>query len=166
MAIKIEELRVNDIVLSPKDDGTVKRCIVRALHGNLVSVDYLNMQNNGKMEQEDINSINLEPVYLMESTLYAMGFRKTDTSECSYPADKYYILKRNGYSDVAVIYTGQWHLFIPDDNGSHFDKRELYLHTLQNYLSYDKEVADEVSYEKFVELVNPYCISPFEPTEE
>lgn len=165
MAISISELKVNDIVLSPKADGTKKRCVVKALHGNLVSVDYLNMQN-GKMEREDINSTNLEPVYLMESTLYAMGFRKANISECGYPADKYYILKRSGYSDVAAIYTGQWHLFIPDGNGSYFDKHELYLHTLQNYLSSGKEVADEVSYEKFIELVNPYCISPFEPIEE
>ena len=165
MAISTNELKVNDIVLSPKDDGTKKRCIIKALHGNLVSVDYLNMQN-GKMVQEDINSINLEPVYLMDSTLYAMGFRKADISECSYPAEKYYILKRSGYSDVAAIYNGQWHLFILDDNVSYFDKRELYLHTLQNYLSRGKEVADEVSYDKFVELVNPYCILPFEPKEK
>ncbi len=165
MAISINELKVNNIVLSPKGDGTKKRCIIKALHGNHVSVDYLNMQN-GKMEQEDIDSINLEPLQLMDSTLYAMGFRKADRSECSYPADKYYILKRSGNSDVAAIYNGQWHLLIPDDNGSYFDKQELYLHTLQNYLSSGKEVADEVSYEKFVELVNPYCISPFEPKEE
>lgn len=165
MAIKIDDLKISDIVLSPKADGTKKRCVVKALHDNLVSVDYLNMQN-GKMEREDIYGTNLEPVYLMESTLYAMGFRKADMSECSYPADKYYILKRSGYSDVAAIYTGQWHLLIPDDNGSYLDKRELYLHTLQNYLSSSKEVADEVSYEKFIKLVNPYCVLPFEPKEE
>jgi len=164
MAIKTNELKVNDIVLAPNAISN-RRCIVRAIHEDYIEVDYLDMQK-GIMVSDKFTEKDLGPVSLMESTLHAMGFRKADISECSYPADKYYILKRSGYSDVVVIYTGQWHLFIPDDNGSYFDKRELYLHTLQNYLSCDKEVADEVSYDKFVELVNPYCISPFEPIEE
>ena len=51
-------------------------------------------------------------------------------------------------------------------NSSLLDKHELYLHTLQNFLSHDEEIADEVSYNKFVELTNPYCVLPFEPKEE
>ena len=164
MAIIIDELKVNDIVLAP--NATLKRrCIVSAIRNHIIEVDYLDMQT-GKMEREVLSSTELEPVHLMESTLYAMGFKKADISECDYPAAKYYILKRSGYRDVAVIYIGQWHLFIPDENGSFFDKQELYLHTLQNYLSSGKEIADEVSYEKFIELVNPFCVSPFEPREE
>ena len=163
MAIKIEELRVNDIVLSPKDDGTVKRCIVKALHGNLVSVDYLNMQN-GKMEREEINSKDLDPVGLMESTLYALGFRKSANVYGS-PTNTCYALKRKLQDDIVVIKTNQWHLLIPSRNGLFFDKQELYMHTLQNYMSSNEDVADEISHEMFVELTSPYCELPFEPKE-
>lgn len=165
MAIIIEELRVNDIVLSPKDDGTMKRCIVRALHGNQVSVDYLNMQN-GKMEQEEISSKNLEPVSLMESTLYALGFRKSANIYYGSPTNTCYVLKRKMRDDIVVIKTNQWHLLIPSGNGLCFVKQELYMHTLQNYMSSNEDVADEVSHEMFVNLTSPYCILPFEPKEE
>ena len=75
MAISIDELRINDIVLSPKND-TIRRCMVKAIHNDSVSVEILNMQT-GKMECEELDCSELEPVYLMESTLYAFGFRKT-----------------------------------------------------------------------------------------
>ncbi len=165
MAIKIEELRVNDIVLSPKDDGTVKRCIVRALHGNLVSVDYLNMLN-GKMEREEISSKDLDPVSLMESTLYTLGFRKSANIYYGSPTNTCYVLKRKLRDDIVVIKTNQWHLLIPSENGLCFDKQELYMHILQNYMSSNEDVADEVSHEMFVDLTSPYCILPFEPKEE
>lgn len=165
MAIKIKDLKINDIVLSPKDDGTVKKCIVRALHDDLVSVDCLNMQN-GKMEREKINSNDLYPVCLMESTLYALGFRKIENIYYSPPTNICYVLKRKCHNDVIVIRTNQWHLFIHSDNGTFLDKQELYLHTLQNFLSLNEKTADEVSYDKFVELTNPYCVLPFEPKEE
>lgn len=161
MAIAIEELRINDIVLAPNAISK-RRCIVKAIHDGSVSVNYLNMQTN-TMDYAELKSSDLEPVILMESTLYALGFRKTENVYYGSPANKCYILKRNGYKDVVAIYTNQWHLFIPNVNGSFFDKRELYLHTLQNYLSNSNECAEEVSYELFVELTNPYCVSPFKP---
>lgn len=164
MAIPKSELKVNDIVLAP-DKVSIRRCIVKVINDSSVVVDYLNMQT-GEMESLELIYKELEPVHLMESTLYVMGFKKADVSECNYPADKCYILKKNGHSDIVAIYIGQWHLFLPNDNGSFLDKQELYLHTLQNYLSMGKEVADEVNYEKFLELTNPYCVSPFEPKEE
>ena len=42
MAISIDELRINDIVLSPKND-TVRRCMVKEIHKDSVSVEILNM---------------------------------------------------------------------------------------------------------------------------
>ena len=93
MAISIEELKINDIVLSPQGD-IMRRCIIKAIHDDCISVNYLNMQTNN-MEQLDLKVNELQPVYLMESTLYALGFRKTDNKYYGSPTDKCYILKRN-----------------------------------------------------------------------
>ena len=164
MAISIDELRINDIVLSPKND-TVRRCIVKAIYNDSVSVGILNMQT-GKMECEELNCSELEPVLLMESTLYALGFRKTENIYYGSPTNICYALKREGNNDIIAIKTSQWHLLIHSNNGLFLDKHELYLHTLQNFLSHNEEIADEVSYNKFVELTNPYCVLPFEPKEE
>lgn len=165
MAIKIEELRINDIVLSPKSDGTMKRCIVKALHGNLVSVNYLNMQN-GKMERDEISSNDLEPASLTESALYALGFRKSKKIHYSSPTNICYILKRKLRNDVVITKTSQWHLLIPKGNYFFLNEQELYVHSLQNYISSNEDVAEEVSYDLFVELTNPICVLPFEPKEE
>jgi len=164
MAISIEELRINDIVLSTKND-TVRRCIVRAIHNDSVSVEILNMQT-GKMECEELDCGELEPVLLMESTLYTFGFRKTENIYYGSPTNISYILKREGINDIIAIKTSQWHLLVHSNNGLFLDKHELYLHTLQNFLSHNEEIADEVNYNKFVELTNPYCVLPFEPKEE
>lgn len=164
MAISIDELRINDIVLSPKND-TIRRCMVKAIHNDSVSVEILNMQT-GKMECEELDCSELEPVYLMESTLYAFGFRKTENIYYGSPTNICYILKREENCDIIAIKTNQWHLLIHSNNSSLLDKHELYLHTLQNFLSHDEEIADEVSYNKFVELTNPYCVLPFEPKEK
>ena len=163
MAIKINELKVNDIVLAPNATSN-RRCIVRAIRNNSIQVDYLDMQT-GKMVSENFTEKDLAPISLMESTLYSLNFRKTDDIYYGLPTDTCYILKRNDRDDVVVIKTLQWHLILPHGDCWSIDKKELYLHTLQNYLSLGKEFADEVCHEKFVELTNPYCILPFEPKE-
>lgn len=163
MAIAKGELKVNDIVLAPNTTSK-RRCIVKGIHNELVAVDYLNMQT-GQMENADFQFNELEPVFLMESTLYSLGFRKTENKYYGLPTDTCYILKRNDQDDVVVIKTLQWHLLLPHGDCWSIDNKELYLHTLQNYLSFGKEFADEVCHEKFVELTNPYCVLPFEPKE-
>ena len=164
MAISIDELRINDIVLSPKND-TTRRCMVKAIHNDSVSVEILNMQT-GKMEREELDCNELEPVRLMESTLYAIGFRKTENIYYGSPTNICYVMKKEGNYDIIAIKTSQWHLLIHSNNGSFLDKHELYLHKLQNILSSNEDIADEVSYNKFIELTNPYCVLPFEPEEE
>lgn len=160
MAISINELRVNNIVLSPKN-GNKRRCIIRKIHGNNVVVDYLNMQN-GKMETLGLNANELEPISLMESTLCELGFKKA-TNGVGHPYNVCYVLKRENHCDITIVKTSKWHLLIHDYNGESLDKHEIYLHTLQNLLSHDKNTADKVSYNKFVKLSKPYCISPYTP---
>lgn len=157
MGIKINELKVNDIVLAPNATSN-RRCIVRAIRNNSIQVDYLDMQT-GKMVSENFTEKDLAPISLMESTLYSLNFRKTDDIYYGLPTDTCYILKRNDQDDVVAIKTLQWHLLLPHGDCWSIDKKELYLHTLQNYLSNGKDFADAVSYEKFVELTKPYCIS-------
>ena len=164
MAISIDELRINDIVLSPKND-IMRRCMVKAIHTDSVSVEILNMQT-GKKECEELNCSELEPVHLMESTLYKKKKKKTGNIYYGSPTNICYILKREGYNEIIAIKTGQWHLLVPSDNGMFLDKQELYLHTLQNFLSHDEEIADDVNLDKFLDLTNPYCVLPFEPKEE
>lgn len=164
MAISIEKLRINDIVLSPKNN-TVRRCIVRAIHNDSVSVEILNMQT-GKMECEELDCSVLEPVLLMESTLYTFGFRKSENTYYDSTTNICYILKRELREDIAVVKTNEWHLLIHSANGLFPDKQELFLHSLQNYMTSNEEEADEVSHEMFVELTKPYCVLPFEPKEE
>lgn len=161
MAIAIDELKVNNIVLAP-DGISVRRCIVKSIGDDTVAVDFLNMQT-GKMENAIFSLTDLEPVIVMESTLYAMGFRKTDNKYYGLSTDTCYVFKRDGQDDVIVIKTNQWHLLYPHGNCWSIDKHELHLHTLQNYMSDGKEFADAVSHDKFVELTNPYCVLPFEP---
>ena len=163
MAIKTNELKVNDIVLAPNAVSN-RRCIVRAIRNNSIQVDYLDMQT-GKMVSDNFTEKDLAPVLLMESTLYSLNFRKTDNIYYGLPTDTCYILKRNDQDDVVVIKTLQWHLILPHGDCWSIDKKELYLHTLQNYLSIGKEFADAVCHDTFVELTNPYCILPFEPKE-
>lgn len=157
MTNEIENLKVNDIVLVPAD-MSVKRCVIKNICDDTVEVGYLNTQT-GEMEKAIISLADIEPVILMESTLCALGFKKSDKKFYGSPNDMCYILKRNGQEDVVVIKTLQWHLLLPHGDCWSIDKKELYLHTLQNYLSNGKDFADAVSYEKFVELTKPYCIS-------
>lgn len=98
MAISIDELRINDIVLSPKND-IMRRCMVKAIHNDSVSVEILNMQT-GKMECEELDCDELEPVHLMESTLHAFGFRKTENRYYGSPTNICYVLKREGNYDI------------------------------------------------------------------
>ena len=163
MAISIKELRVNNIVLA-HDAISMRRCIIKGIHDDIIEVECLDIQT-AKMVRDEVPVSKLEPVLLMESTLYALGFRKIDSIYGS-PINTCYVLRRGKHNDVFVVKTNQWHLFIPSDNGSIIDKQELYLHTLQNILSHNKEVADEVNYDKFVELTSPYCVLPFDPKEE
>ena len=71
MAIKTNELKVNDIVLAPNAISN-RRCIVRAIHEDYIEVDYLDMQK-GIMVSDKFTEKDLSPVSLMESTLPRMS---------------------------------------------------------------------------------------------
>lgn len=135
------------------------------IHDDIIEVVCLDIQT-AKMVRDEVPVNKLEPVLLMESTLYTMGFRKIDNRTFGSPTNTCYVLKRGKQNDVFVVKTNQWYLFIPSDNGPIIDKQELHLHTLQNILSHNKEVADAINFDKFVELTSPYSVLPFDPKEE
>jgi hypothetical protein len=164
MAIAVKELKVNDIVLAPNKLSN-RGCIVKAIHDDIIAVDYYDTLTC-QMDYAEISSKDLEPIALIESVLYALGFRETPNKYYSSPLNKCYILKKKGQMDVVVIRTDQWHLLILRGNSWYIDKRVLFLHTLQNYLSKDKENADAVSHDLFFKLTKPQCILPFEPIEK
>lgn len=130
--MKKEELKVNNIVFAQLGEKR-KPCLIKDLKSDYVEALFI-CENKNEFEDEtkQIPLKNLQPIELMESTLYALGLKK---DYYVHPHNTCYILTHNGETHLIIVKNAAdvWSAMELDTQGN-ISYVPIQLHTLQNLI--------------------------------
>ena len=159
--MKKEELKVNNIVFAQLGKKR-KPCLIKDLKSDYVEALFI-CENKNEFEDEtkQIPLKNLQPIELMESTLYALGLKK---DYYVHPHNTCYILTHNGETHLIIVKNAAdvWSAMELDTRGN-ISFVPIQLHTLQNLMQNLGCSPTCINANTFIELTKPHCVLPFEP---
>lgn len=161
--MKIEELKVNNIVFAQLGERR-KPCLIKGIKSDYVEALFI-CENKNEFEDEfkQIPLKDLQPIELMESTLYVLGLKK---GYYGHPHNTCYLLTHNGVGLLIVVrnVTGVWSAMEFDAKGN-TSLVPIQLHTLQNLMQDMGCSPININADMFIELTRPFCILPFVPNQ-